>query len=68
MKRKLLGALLLFAVLGADCGQQPDQEAQLRQTYLQTAKLCRQCWQGAERGPSPYAAQEVWLTEAGQAH
>ena len=67
MKRKLLGGLLLFAVLFAGCGQQPDQETQLRQAYQQAAKLCSDSYQKAERSESPYTAQEVWLTEAGQA-
>lgn len=66
MKRKLLGVLFVFAVICAGCGQPPDQEARLRQMYLQTAKLCRECWQTAARVPSPYTAQEMWLTKAGQ--
>lgn len=60
MKRKLLGVLFVFAVICAGCGQPPDQEARLRQMYLQTAKLCRECWaNGSARAIALYSAGDV---------
>ena len=67
MKRIALGILLMLAVLCAGCGQPPDQEAQLLKAYVQTAKLCSESFPKAERARSPYMAQEMWLTETGEA-
>ena len=57
----------MLAVLCAGCGQPPDQEAQLLKAYVQTAKLCSESFPKAERARSPYMAQEMWLTETGEA-